>query len=417
MELGTGFLLAVTILPPLQVVCIAVFTLACAVMFYALFGYPLLLNWMAKHSSNPVRKDDKLRTVSFVIAVYNGERFLERKLKTIFEQNYPQELIDVLVVSDGSTDRTDEIARSFDNQGVRFLRLPHGGKAAALNAGVPLVSGEILVLNDVRQTLDPDCLRNIIACFGDPKVGAVSPQTIIVQGETHEESTTSLYWRYEHWIRLRLTRIDSTFGYSGAFAALRRSLWVPLPPGTLLDDVYEPLVAFFKGYRILMEPTATMYDFPTVLHSEFRRKVRLQAGLYQMLKIMPQLVSSRNRMRLHFLSAKYGRIVIPYCMIAVALATVGLPPHWRAGALWGQVLFYALAALDGAVSDGSPLKRLTSPIRTFVVLMAASLAAVRVYFVPPTSLWKEASYRPSVAEQAFQPANSLESKMPTETKV
>jgi hypothetical protein len=175
--------------------------------------------------------------------------------------------------------------------------------------------------------------------------------------------------------------------------------------------VYEPLVAFFQGYRILMEPTATMYDFPTVLHSEFRRKVRLQAGLYQMLKIMPQLLSSRNRMRLHFLSAKYGRIVIPYCLIAIALTTVGLPPHWRAFAAWGQVLFYGLAALDGIVPDDAKLKRLTAPIRTFVVLMAASLAAVRVYFVSPTSLWKEASYRPSIAEQS----HPTEPKAPRET--
>ena len=410
-------MLAATMLAPLQIICIAVFTLACVVMFYALFGYPLLLDWMAARSHNPVQKDDKLRTVSFVIAVYNGEKFLERKLKAIFAQNYPRELMDVLVISDGSTDRTDDIARSFANQGVRFLRVAHGGKAAALNAGVPLVSGEIVALNDVRQTLDPDCLRNIIACFGDPKVGAVSPQTIIVQGETHEETTTSLYWRYEHWIRLRLTRLDSTFGYSGAFAAIRRSLWTPLPPGTLLDDVYEPLVAFFKGYRILMEPTATMYDYPTVLHSEFRRKVRLQAGLYQMLKIMPELLSSRNRMRLHFLSAKYGRIVIPYCLIAVALATIGLPPYWRAAAAWGQVLFYGLALLDAAIPDGISLKKVTSPIRTFVVLMAASLAAVRVYFVQPTSLWKEASYRSAIAEPAPQPADSPKSKVPTGTEV
>jgi cellulose synthase/poly-beta-1,6-N-acetylglucosamine synthase-like glycosyltransferase len=400
-------------LSPIQIVCITVFALACAIMFYALFGYPLLLNWLASRSNNPVHKDDKLRTVSFVIAVYNGEKFLERKLKTIFALNYPRELMDILVVSDGSTDRTDEIARSFAAQGVKFLRVARGGKAAALNAGVPLVSGEILVLNDVRQTLDPDCLRNIIACFGDPRVGAVSPQTLIVKGETHEETTTSLYWRYELWIRQRLTRLDSTFGYSGAFAAIRRPLWTPLPSDTLLDDVYEPLVAFFKGYRILMEPTATMYDFPTVLNSEFRRKVRLQAGLYQMLKTMPELLSSRNRMRLHFLSAKYGRIVIPYCMIAIAVTTFGLPPMWRALAGWGQLLFYGLAALDGAVPDTWWLKQVTSPIRTFVVLMAASLAAVRVYFVPPTSLWKEASYRPSIAERV----HSSEPKIPTGTEV
>ncbi len=381
------------------VVCV----LAGATMFYVLFGYPLLLGWMATHANNPVHKDDKVRTVSFVIAVYNGEKFLERKLKTILTLKYPREQVDILVVSDGSTDRTDEIARSFATQGVRFLRIPHGGKAAALNAAVPMVSGEILVLNDVRQTLDPDCLRKIVACFGDPRVGSVSPRTVIVEGDSHEEATTSAYWRYEDWIRQRLTIIDSTFGYSGAFAAMRRSLWTPLPAGTLLDDVYVPLKAFFQGYRILYEPTATMYDYPTVLHSEFRRKVRLQAGLYQMLTLMPELLSRRNRMRFHFLSAKYGRIVIPYCMIAIALATVGLPPVWRSVAAWGQVVFYGLAALDPLIRDRFPLKKLTSPIRTFVVLMAASLAAVRVYFVTPTSLWKEASYRSATAESGPKP--------------
>jgi cellulose synthase/poly-beta-1,6-N-acetylglucosamine synthase-like glycosyltransferase len=397
----------------MQTLSITIFVFVSAVMLYALFGYPLLLGWLAKRASNPVHKDDKLRPVSFVIAVYNGESFIGRKLKSVLSLNYPRELMEVLVVSDGSTDRTDDIARSFESQGVRFLRVPHGGKAAALNAAVPLVSGEILVLCDVRQTLDPDCLRKVVACFGDPKVGAVSPQTIIVEGEMHEEASTSLYWRYEHWIRMRMTRIDSTFGYSGAFAALRRSLWVPLPPGTLLDDVYVPLKAFFRGFRILYEPTATMYDYPTVLHSEFRRKVRLQAGLYQMLKIMPELLSSRNRMRMHFLSAKYGRIIVPYCLLALALSTLGLPPFWRALMGGGQLLFYGLAAIDHFVPDGVALKKITSPIRTFVVLMAASLAAVRVYFVSPTSLWKEAKYRSATSEPLANAAGSTEPKVPT----
>src|SRR5271169_5539493 len=205
-------------LSPAQIVSIAVFTLACAIAVYVLFAYPLLLGWLAGRANNPVHKDDKLRSVSFVIAVYNGEKFLARKLRTILSLNYPRDLMDILVVSDGSTDRTDEIARSLAGQGVRFLRVPHGGKAAALNAGVPLMTGEILVLCDVRQTLEPDCLRRVIACFGDPKVGAVSPKTVIVEGDRQEEATTSAYWRYEDWIRRHLTLLDSTFGYSGAFA-------------------------------------------------------------------------------------------------------------------------------------------------------------------------------------------------------
>ena len=123
-----------------QIICSAVFTLACAVALYALIGYPLLLDRLARRANNPVHKDDKRRSVSFVIAVYNGEKFLERKLRTLFALNYPRELMEILVVSDGSSDRTDEIAHSFAGEGVKFLRVERGGKAAALNAGVPLVS-------------------------------------------------------------------------------------------------------------------------------------------------------------------------------------------------------------------------------------------------------------------------------------
>src|SRR4051812_2844373 len=112
-------------LSPAQIICSAAFLLACGVAFYALIGYPLLLGWLAKRTHNPVQKDDRLRSVSFVIAVYNGEKFLERKLRTILALDYPRELMEILVVSDGSTDRTDEIARSFAGEGVNFLRVDH----------------------------------------------------------------------------------------------------------------------------------------------------------------------------------------------------------------------------------------------------------------------------------------------------
>jgi hypothetical protein len=104
-------------------------------------------------------------------------------------------------------------------------------------------------------------------------------------------------------------------------------------------------------------------------------------------------------------------------MIAIALATIGLPPFWRSLAAWGQIVFYGLAVLDPLVTDRFPLKKLTSPIRTFVVLMAASLAAVRVYFVSPTSLWKEASYRSATAKPVPDPAEPEEPKVPTSTGV
>jgi cellulose synthase/poly-beta-1,6-N-acetylglucosamine synthase-like glycosyltransferase len=379
----------------MQIFCITVFVLATFTILYALFGYPLLLGLIAKRHNHPIQKDEQLRSVSLVMAVRNGEAFLERKLNAIFDLNYPRELMEIFVVSDGSTDGTDAIGRRFESQGVRFLRVPHGGKPAALNAAVPLTTGEILIMTDVRQTFERDSLRKLIANFGDPTVGAVSGELHIVSEQTHEEFYTDLYWRYELWMRKQMTRIDSSFGCTGAFYGLRRSLWKPFPPNLLLDDAYLPLTAFFKGYRIVYEPEAKMYDYPSSLNSEFDRKLRRQAGLYQLLKVMPELFSSRNRMRLHFLSGKYGRTIVPYCLILIALSTFGLPPGWRLAAALGQLVFYGLAALDVLVPSGIALKRVTSPFRTFVVLMTCALFGVKVFFVPPQRLWKETTVRVS----------------------
>ena len=213
----------------------------------------------------PVRKDSALRSVSIVMAVRNGEKFIERKLRSILGLNYPRELMQVIVVSDGSDDGTDAIARSFESEGVHIIRMPRGGKCAALNAGVSAASSEILVFTDVRQTLDPNCLRNAIASFGDPSVGAVSAELHIRSGQSEDERDTGLYWKYEVWIRKGMSRLGSTFGCNGPFYALRRSLWTQIPTDILLDDAWLPLTAMFKGFRIVLEPTAKAYDFPTAL--------------------------------------------------------------------------------------------------------------------------------------------------------
>ena len=380
-------------LSPIQGICVLVVVLSSATIMYTLFGYPLLLGWMANHQEKPVRRDNVLRSVSFVIAVHNGEKFLERKLNSILALNYPRDLIEIIVVSDGSDDRTDEIARSFESQGVRLIQVPRGGKPAAISVAAPLATGEILALTDVRQTLHPDSLRNAISCFADPKIGAVSGEFRMARAETHDENDFNIYWRYEVWIRQQMSRIDSTFGCSGAFYLLRRSLWMPLSPDTLLDDVYLPMTAFFKGYRVILDSTAFIYETPMGRQSEFTRKVRLQAGLYQTLQLMPEMLTGRNRMRFHFISGKYFRLLLPYCLIAVALATIALPSPLRAWAIAGQAAPYGLAALDIVLPAKVPLKKLTSPIRTFLVLISASVIALRVFFVPPKSLWKENTAR------------------------
>jgi cellulose synthase/poly-beta-1,6-N-acetylglucosamine synthase-like glycosyltransferase len=366
----------------------ALFLLAAAFTLYTLFGYPLLLAWLAGQG-RPVKKAFAPRRVSVILPVRNGERWVARKLESLLALNYPEELIEILVVSDGSTDATERIVEGYAGQRtVRLLKVPAGGKAPALNRAIEEAKGEILFLTDVRQELSRDSLRNLVACFADPAVGVASGELVIRQGQTADEANVGLYWRYEKWIRMRQSRLDSVIGATGCIYAMRRDLARPLPAETLADDMYLPLAAFFRGYRVILDDSAKAFDDPTGLNVEFRRKVRTLAGVYQMVGFYPALLGPRNRMWLHFVSHKLARLLLPWALLVVAGTSCGLPDPWRAIAWGGQAGIYGLAALDGVLPESSWLKRVTSPTRTFVVLMAASLCAVAVLFVAPRKLWK-----------------------------
>src|SRR6185436_6725197 len=173
--------------------------------------------------------------------------------ESILSLDYPRDLLEVLVISDGSTDASDSIAGEFVSSGVRLLRVPRGGKAAALNAGIAQARGEILFFTDVRQTLAPDSLRHLVASLADPTVGSVTGELYIVTGDRQEEADMGLYWRYEVWARKQMTRIDSIFGATGCIYAMRRELVEPIPADTLTDDAAFPLSTFFRGYRMILD--------------------------------------------------------------------------------------------------------------------------------------------------------------------
>jgi len=359
-----------------------------AICAYTVFGYPLLLWLEARLFRRPVRKGPLRATVTVILPVHNGERFIAAKLDSIQRLNYPADLMDILVLSDGSTDGTDEIAAAYAARtNLHLIVLPQGGKAAALNVGMANATGEILFFTDVRQELEPQSLSNLVECFADPKVGAASGELIIREGTGTEEASVGLYWKYEKWIRKQQSRIHSVMGTTGCIYAMRRRLAQPLPPGTLVDDMYLPLSAFFEGYRIILDDSAIAYDFPTQLAGEFRRKVRTLAGVYQVIGQYPKLLTPRNRMWLHFLSHKLARLLMPWAMLAAFFSSFALPPPLKGWAIALQVTAYALAALDFVMPDGLPPKKLTSPLRTFMVLMAASLCAISIFFLPARSLW------------------------------
>ena len=363
------------------------FLLFLAGIVYVIAGYPLLLRWSAARNAIPVAKQPQLKTISILIAVHNGDKFLGDKLDSVVNVDYPRELMETYVLSDGSTDRTAEIARSYADRGIQLLELPKGGKPAALNVGIARAKGEILILTDVRQVLERDSLREIVANFADPTIGVVSGDLPMREGIDAEESNTSLYWRYERAIRKDLGKLGSTFGATGPFYAMRRGLAPAMPPDTLLDDMYLPLAAYFRGYRVIVDEDARAIEYPFSVQGEFRRKLRTLAGNYQIMVKYPALVTWKNRMLFHFVSYKIGRLALPWLFVGLFISSFGLPHPWAAILVTLQVIFYGLAAIDLVLAPDSALKRLATPARTVVTLLAAAALAVSVFFVPPHRLW------------------------------
>lgn len=356
--------------------------------FYIVAGYPLLLAALAKWHPKPICKRDTNASVTVLLAVYNGEKWIRAKLESILRLDYPRERLHMLVISDGSIDQTDSIVTEFRVQGVELLRVPHGGKAAALNAGMARARGDILFFTDVRQPLEPDALRHLVACLGDPAVGGVSGHIVVLKSDGGGEADVGLYWRFEKWLRDKLTASGSLLVATGCIYALRRHLARPLPADALIDDAYLPLAAVFAGYRFVFERKAVAHDYPTQLDVEFQRKVRTLAGLFQVVRSYPRLLNILAPVGFHFFSYKLGRLLLPYALLLTAVSSFWLPRPLAETAIASQVSVYGLAALDHWIPAGFVLKRLSAPCRTFVVLIAAAFCAGSILFVPAARLWK-----------------------------
>lgn len=382
-----------------------VFLIAAGFVIYVLFGYPLLLAFWARYFPKSIRKQLSPVPITILVPVRNGSRWIRPKLDSLLASDYPPELIQILIISDGSTDGTNEAVKNYADPRVHLLALPFGGKATAVTRGLEHASSEIVVFTDVRQTFDPLALQKLVACFTDPSVGVVTGELVIRSGLSSEEYNTGLYWRYEKWIRRNLNRIDAMLGATGSIYAIRRSLTAPIPPEILLDDVYLPFKAAFSGSRIYFEDEAKAYDLPTSLETEFWRKVRTQGGLYQILKYFPSLLSPTNRRFLHWFSHKLGRLLLPFALLAAALSSFWLPGFWRPLLLSLQGLFYGLALLDVIIPERSAVKRVSAVIRAFLTLVGAALCAPVVLVLPAQRLWKETRVSAARDERAPQPAH------------
>jgi cellulose synthase/poly-beta-1,6-N-acetylglucosamine synthase-like glycosyltransferase len=353
---------------------------------YTYVGYPLLLAVRARwRPAPPVLKGDAKPPVSVVVVAHDEERHIEGKIRDCLEQDYPADRLEVVVASDGSRDRTEEIVASYASRGVRLVALPGPrGKPAALNGVVPLVRGEILVLADARQRLDPRAVSSLVANLADPAVGAVSGE-LHIQGPAGSVTGGGVgaYWRVEKAIRQLEARVDSTVGVTGALYALRRALFRPLAEKLILDDVAVPMAVVGAGFRVVFEPAAQAFDMASeTVEGEFRRKVRTLAGNLQLVRLQPWLLSPRrNRLWWQFHSHKLARLGVPWALVILFMASVHLaastlvPSQLYLAAALGQGVFYLAGAGGWLLEIGGKKPGLLSGAAAFLLLNLAAAAA------------------------------------------
>lgn len=343
-----------------------------ALLVYAYAGYPLLVRVLASVRPRAVARAPHEPRVAVIVVAHNEAGRLAAKLETLLGQDYPSSCLRIVVASDGSTDDTVAIARAASPRVQVLAFADRRGKAACLNDAVAACDEDVLVMNDARQMLSPDAVRNLVENLADPGVVAVSGELVFGRsGQADFGEGVDAYWRYEKAIRRAEAMVHSVPGVTGALYAIRRSAFRPIPADTILDDVEIPMVAMASGGRVVFDQRAIAYDLPSRSAAQERvRKTRTLAGNFQLLARHPAwMLPSGHPLWWQFLSHKVLRLIGPWAMLVALVSNVALVSQsWPYAILLAlQLLFYA-AALAGLVVPAASSLRVVRLSSAFVSL-------------------------------------------------
>jgi cellulose synthase/poly-beta-1,6-N-acetylglucosamine synthase-like glycosyltransferase len=356
---------------------------------YAYFLYPILLfqiyvlaqvrrdwNFLSKRVDRRTRNlsGEALPAVSMVIPAFNEEAHLAEKIANLHTVNYPAGKLEVIFVSDGSTDGTNEILKARGKPEWRLILLPErGGKSNALNQAVRQARNEILIFSDASTLFSPDALQKLARHFSDPQIGVVCG-SLQFRGTTESKHTEAIYWKYESMLRLMEARIGATLTASGAIYALRRECYLPLDSDTLIEDFVIPMNARGAGYKVLYDPEVTATEFAaSTIEGEFARRVRLAVGSFRALGTLLR-VRLDPMTYLAFISHKVLRWMVPFLLISLGLSNAWIGGHGFFGViLAAQICFYAWACLGFFAHNNRRPQR--------ILLLGYYLAAMNAAFL------------------------------------
>jgi cellulose synthase/poly-beta-1,6-N-acetylglucosamine synthase-like glycosyltransferase len=381
----------------------AIFWAATAALVYTFALYPAGIVLLARLVPRPVRRSDVRPTVSVLIAAHNEAQTIAARIENCLALRYLPGRLEIVIASDGSSDGTVEIAQRYarparPGPAVRVVAYPwRRGKPSVLNDSIPRCTGAIVVLGDARQRWEPDVVRLLVQNFADATVGAASGELVLVNaaGAPVGEGVGA-YWRYEKLIRRAESAVDSTVGATGAIYAIRRHLFAPIAPDTLLDDVVIPLRVARRGFRVVFDGRARAWDHAAGhAREEYTRKVRTIGGVLQLFARERWLWLPTHRLWAQAISHKLLRLVAPFAMVTALVASAVLAPShgFYAGVLAAQLAFYGAAAV-GAMLCGrrDRVARLLGVPYAFCLLNVITLVAVwRFATGQQTVQWRKAA--------------------------
>jgi cellulose synthase/poly-beta-1,6-N-acetylglucosamine synthase-like glycosyltransferase len=350
-------------------------------LVYVYVGYPLLLAVIGLFSRRRKATPGYFPKISVLIAAYNEEAGIRKKIEDTLALDYPADKIEILVLSDCSTDRTDEIVKGVADPRVRLLRAPvRKGKTNVQNLGADIAQGEVLIFSDATTVYHPLALQYLACNYADPKVGAVSGryQYFDPEGKSPTGVGMIAFWNYENLIKMMQSRIRTISGCCGCIYSVRRAAYTALHPD-VISDLVQPLWAIQKGYRVVFEDRALAYEETTKSSKEeFSMRVRVVTRGVRGILSVPDLLNPAKYGWVSFqlISHKVLRWLVPFFLLLLFAGNAVLANHpWYRILFALQIAFYGFALLTLLI----PLHRLWKPLGIplyFCTLNAAALRSI-----------------------------------------
>ncbi|NCD72241.1 glycosyltransferase family 2 protein [Mucilaginibacter agri] len=331
------------------------------IVFYAFFGYGILLFFLIKirraikgERKPPIVNADLLPSCTLIVAAYNEQDFIVEKIKNTLELNYPAGKVEFIFVTDGSTDATPELVAAYPQ-----IRLMHNegrsGKIAAVHRAMDTVTTDVVVFTDANTFLNTDALIKICRHYADPEIGAVAGEKRVHADETADATAgEGFYWKYESKLKTWDAELHTVVGAAGELFSIRTNLYRPVPVNTILDDFMISLLVAGEGYRVVYEPEAYATENGSEsVGEELKRKIRIAAGGIQSIVWLKSLLNPFKMPVLTFQYVSHRVLrwtVVPFLMILALILNIVIVASGYTSWLYellllGQVMFYAMSLL------------------------------------------------------------------------